>query len=94
MSTIQAIYEQGVFRPTVPVDLPEQTAVEFELRLLGNPADPAHLNRVHAILARRFASGEHDVAETCQPTSDTQNLGNPKRIIKSDCQAMGTTRQV
>lgn len=35
MPTIQAIYEQGTFRPTVPVDLPEHTAVEFEPRLLG-----------------------------------------------------------
>lgn len=29
MSTIPAIYEQGVFRPTVPVDLPEGTRVNI-----------------------------------------------------------------
>jgi predicted DNA-binding antitoxin AbrB/MazE fold protein len=31
---IQAIYEQGVFRPTEPVDLPERTYVEFEPRIV------------------------------------------------------------
>ena len=32
-STVHAIYENGVFRPIEPVDLPECTPVEFDLRL-------------------------------------------------------------
>ena len=35
MKTIHAIYENGVFRPTEPVDLPDRTAVEFEPRVPG-----------------------------------------------------------
>lgn len=31
MNTIPAIYENGVFRPTVPVDLPDRTSVEVVL---------------------------------------------------------------
>ena len=31
MNTIQAIYENGVFRPTVPVNLPDRTSVEVVL---------------------------------------------------------------
>ncbi len=31
MNTIHAIYENGVFRPTVPVNLPELTSVEVLL---------------------------------------------------------------
>lgn len=40
---IQAIYEQGVFRPVEPVDLPERTRVEFEPRVLQTDADAASL---------------------------------------------------
>ena len=34
MVTIHAVFENGVFRPTVPVQLPESREVEFELRLV------------------------------------------------------------
>lgn len=33
-NVIHAIYEQGVFRPIGPVDLPDRTRVEFEPRVL------------------------------------------------------------
>jgi predicted DNA-binding antitoxin AbrB/MazE fold protein len=33
--TIHAVFENGVFRPTETVDLPEKSEVEFELRLVG-----------------------------------------------------------
>ncbi len=32
--TIHAVFENGVFRPTEAVDLPEKSEVEFELRLV------------------------------------------------------------
>jgi predicted DNA-binding antitoxin AbrB/MazE fold protein len=62
MSTVHAVYENGVFRPVTPVQLPEKCEVEFELRVLGNPEDPAHLARVQQILSHRHNSGRHDVA--------------------------------
>jgi predicted DNA-binding antitoxin AbrB/MazE fold protein len=33
-NVIQAIYEQGVFRPIEPVNLPERTRVELEARVV------------------------------------------------------------
>lgn len=33
MQTVTAIYEDGVFRPTQPVDLPERCQVEIEVRV-------------------------------------------------------------
>jgi predicted DNA-binding antitoxin AbrB/MazE fold protein len=64
--TIHAIYENGVFRPTEPVDLPDHTSVEFELRI-KEPSAPVKVSeglaKVYAILGERFDSGEHDVAE-------------------------------
>lgn len=37
-NVIQAIYEQGVFRPIEPVNLPERTRVEFEPRVVEGAA--------------------------------------------------------
>ena len=36
---IYAIFENGVFRPTEPVDLPEHSQVEFEPRVLDVAKD-------------------------------------------------------
>jgi predicted DNA-binding antitoxin AbrB/MazE fold protein len=38
MSAIQAIYENGVFRPTGPVNLPERCTVELEFTVPEAPA--------------------------------------------------------
>jgi len=34
MSTVHAVFEGGVFRPISPVDLPENSTVEFEPRVI------------------------------------------------------------
>jgi predicted DNA-binding antitoxin AbrB/MazE fold protein len=62
MKSIVAIYEQGVFRPTEPVDLPENSLVEFQPMVLGQQDDANHLDRVFEILSRRHDSGRHDIA--------------------------------
>lgn len=61
MRVIHAIYEKGVFRPTEPVDLPEASEVEVELRLM-EPAQDKGLDAIYSILEARFESGESDVA--------------------------------
>lgn len=74
MKTIHAIYENGVFRPTEPVDLPEGSTVQFVPLLaegVETPTDdaepPTHVmearQRVYEILSRRYNSGHHDTAE-------------------------------
>jgi len=40
MSTIHAVYENGVFRPTVPVDLPERCEVAI-IVTTSQPPGPA-----------------------------------------------------
>ena len=59
MSLIHAIFENGVFRPLKPVELPEACEVEFEPRLVR----PAQMNEVYRVLGERYASGEAHVAE-------------------------------
>ena len=61
MKLIHAVYQQGVFRPTETVDLPDGCEVEFEPRVASIPGE-ASLDSVYEILSRRFDSGEHDVA--------------------------------
>jgi predicted DNA-binding antitoxin AbrB/MazE fold protein len=63
--TIHAIYENGVFRPIEPVDLPERTRVEFEPRIDETAALPKMskgLEKVYAILGERYETGEPDLA--------------------------------
>jgi predicted DNA-binding antitoxin AbrB/MazE fold protein len=62
MNSIHAIYENGVFRPIQPVSLPDPCEVEFEPRLVRPDAAAGDLDEIYAILAERYASGEHDVA--------------------------------
>jgi predicted DNA-binding antitoxin AbrB/MazE fold protein len=61
--TIHAIYENGVFRPTDKVELPDRCEVEVEIRQVKEAARKPSLDDVYAILGRSSASGEHDLAE-------------------------------
>jgi predicted DNA-binding antitoxin AbrB/MazE fold protein len=57
---IHAVYENGVFRPKEPVDLPESS--EVELRLVAPTSEEQRLDAIYALLGERFESGERDVA--------------------------------
>ncbi len=62
-STVHAIYENGVFRPVEPVDLPNNTPVEFEPRVLteapetSQPSMSEGLAKIYEVLGRRYSSG-------------------------------------
>ena len=62
--TVHAIYENGVFRPTEEVDLPERACVVFDPTVL-EPAAGDRLNQeaIFEILRTSYPSGEADVAE-------------------------------
>ena len=59
--TIRAIYENGVFRPTEPVNLPERSEVEVVLPQQA-PRDE-RLEAIYRVMGESFESGESDVAE-------------------------------
>ena len=67
--TILAVFENGVFRPTAPIDLPENTSVELELRVSQKKALEATepmsrgLAKTYEILGRHYQSGHTDTAE-------------------------------
>jgi predicted DNA-binding antitoxin AbrB/MazE fold protein len=66
-ATVPAIYENGVFRPLGPVDLPDKTPVDLQLRVSSEPGPdrapmPEGLAKVYAILGERYDSGHTDTA--------------------------------
>ena len=67
MQTIHAIFEDGVFKPVAPVELPKHCEVAFEPRVIQatgeNGQSNGGMNRVYEVLDRRFNSGHHDTAE-------------------------------
>ena len=64
MGTVHAVFENGVFRPRTPVQLPEGCEVEFDPRIVnGQDGAGDTMAEIYETLSRRFASGEPDVAE-------------------------------
>lgn len=64
--TITAIYANGVLRLVAPLDLPEQTQVEIEVKQIAKPkaADADERSRVHQALVAAGLALEHPVNPT------------------------------
>ncbi|MGH7139110.1 MAG: antitoxin family protein [Pirellulales bacterium] len=69
MKFITAVYEQGVFRPTAPVDLPEGTTVvvqpateSLNVRDLAPPGTADEQLRIYECLARSYETGDPNAA--------------------------------
>lgn len=66
--TINAIFENGVFRPIDKVDIPDHCRVQIEVRQVQEepktqaPMSPG-LAKIYEILGRRYSSGHTDTAE-------------------------------
>lgn len=67
--TIHAVYENGVFRPTEKVELPDRCVVEVEIRQVGHTPTPQPaamtegLAKIYEILGERYDSGFTDTAQ-------------------------------
>ena len=62
--TVRAIYENGVFKPTEPVSLPEKSEVVFEPRLVSTDKAPTEaMARIYEILSRSYDTGDPNLAE-------------------------------
>ncbi|APW58655.1 antitoxin family protein [Paludisphaera borealis] len=68
MKTIHAIYENGVFRPTTPVDLAEGSEVTIEAKSVvpassgPGESDEENMAAVYEILSHSYETGETDLA--------------------------------
>jgi predicted DNA-binding antitoxin AbrB/MazE fold protein len=63
MHTVHAIFENGVFRPTEPVDLPDKAQVEFEPRVVAEPSKKGDPQEIYRILSRSYDTGDPGLAE-------------------------------
>jgi predicted DNA-binding antitoxin AbrB/MazE fold protein len=68
MRVIHAVFENGVFRPTEPVDLPEGSEVEFEPRPVTIEPTPvnktsAHQKRIYELLSHSVDTGDPGLSE-------------------------------
>ena len=66
METIEAIFEDGVFRPIVPVVLPNRSRVQLQI-INGQTVeveviDKNDMEEIYAILDRRYSTGITDLA--------------------------------
>ncbi len=57
---IRAVFENGVFRPVGPVDLPEQSLAEFEPRAIPESEGAEGLDAIYEVLSRRSNGGQRD----------------------------------
>jgi predicted DNA-binding antitoxin AbrB/MazE fold protein len=60
--TVRAVFENGVFRPVQPVELPENSVVEFEPRPVEGRVPDRDLDAIYEVLSRRYDGGERDIA--------------------------------
>lgn len=64
MKTIHAIYENGVFRPTEPVDLPEGCKVQFEPKPATEPGGLSpHQRRILELLRQPVDTADPRLSE-------------------------------
>ena len=71
MAIVRAVYENGVFRPTGHVSLPERCEVEFEPKVVGPAAGSLHGPTGRAELWSRFVVG---LAYTALVAGEAQRL--------------------
>ncbi len=63
MAVFHAIFEDGVFRPTEPVDVPASSEVQLELVSVAPPDTDSRLDALYRLLLEGpWESGEPDVA--------------------------------
>jgi predicted DNA-binding antitoxin AbrB/MazE fold protein len=64
MKIFHAIYENGVFRPTEPVDLPEGSEVTVEPTQHIQPAGlSVHQKRIYELLGQSMDTGDRHLSE-------------------------------
>jgi predicted DNA-binding antitoxin AbrB/MazE fold protein len=61
MMIIHAVYENGVFRPTEPVDLAQSAHVKLEvhpIQAVDKVPKTDHLDEIYEILSRSYETGD------------------------------------
>ena len=62
MESIEAIYEQGVFRPVTPIVLPENSRVQLQIVNGASTEASDSIDEIYDILDQRYDTGIPDLA--------------------------------
>jgi predicted DNA-binding antitoxin AbrB/MazE fold protein len=79
MQTIHAIYENGLFRPTVPVNLPDNTKVELDIRPQPKTAEQTATTEPTLGGLLKYAGALNDLPPDMAAQHDHYIHGTPKR---------------
>lgn len=65
MKTIDAIYENGVFRPLEPVDLPDRARVKIQHEDDAERAErrARNMKKIYEVLSRRYDTGDENISD-------------------------------
>ncbi len=78
MKTVQAIYQNGVFRPSDPVDLPENSQVQLTIESKPSSAEGQNTLAELADIALQFPDNP-DLPTDLAAQHDHYLYGTPKR---------------
>jgi len=83
MQTITAIYENGVLRPLIPLNLPKQTAIELYIRPHSKRKLMAHRRKVRAALIKAGLSLPQTYPINVSPLTLPQRLALAQKLALS-----------
>jgi len=66
IQVVKAIYEDGVFRPLEPLDIPDRSEVEITIQAPHTPADASSLSARGRSFVGIGRSGRRDVSERAE----------------------------
>jgi len=82
--TIQAIYENGLLRPLIPLDLPENSEVEITVRTNVENAETLSWKVHRALENAKLLSSEKTKIEETNPTLTNERREELSKIFSSE----------
>ncbi len=84
-TAIHAIYENGVFRPVQPVDLPERCEVEVDIRAVNRESPDGNLDDANGVRGRCYSAHTKDMALRPNELEIESNLGDELQAVWESC---------
>ena len=84
-TAIHAIYENGVFRPVQPVDLPERCEVEVDIRAVNRESPDGNLDAANSVRCRCYSTHKQDMNAHPNELEIENNLGDQLQAVWESC---------
>ncbi len=84
-TAIHAIYENGVFRPMQPVDLPERCEVEVDIRAVNRESPDRNPDDANGVRGRCYSTHKRGVAARPNELEIETNPGDELQAVWESC---------